>query len=193
MSDPVKLRVRFRPDPDSSEDRSDESSEDSSEDSGAYADEAGLDHEELAAQPVEGDTYRLESSSFFVPLAAGDVVRAARDADGELQLVDVVEPCDAVLTIFAPDPLASPDSVAALMDIWSVLGAGLSERGGPFVATVWPDTPMDAVAAQLNADQDSGRGEWILAAEPHERRREAQAEIDFELPEPGAASGSGGS
>ena len=159
MSDPVKLRVRFRSGPDGE----------------------ALDHEELAARPVAGDTYRLEGSSFFVPLAAGDVVRTATDGDGELQVVDVVDPCDAVLTIFAPDPLASPDSIAALMDIWSVLGAGLSERGGPFVATVWPDTPMDAVAAQLNADQDAGRGEWILAAEPHERRREAQDEIDFEV------------
>ena len=98
---------------------------------------------------------------------------------GALQVVDVVEPTDAVLTIFAPDPTASPGSVAALMDIWSVLGAGLSERGGPFVATVWPGLPMDAVAAQLNADQEAGRGEWILAAEPQERRREAQLEIDF--------------
>jgi hypothetical protein len=42
--------------------------------------------------------------------------------------------------------------------------------------------PMDAVAAQLNADQAAGRGQWILAAEPHERRREAQDEIDFQLP-----------
>jgi hypothetical protein len=40
--------------------------------------------------------------------------------------------------------------------------------------------PMDAIAAQLNADQEAGRGEWILAAEPHERTREAQDEIDFE-------------
>ena len=39
---------------------------------------------------------------------------------------------------------------------------------------------MDAVAAQLNADQAAGRGEWILAAEPHERTREAQDEIDFD-------------
>jgi hypothetical protein len=166
VSDPVRLRLRFLPG-----------------DVEEYDDEAGLDHEQVAATPVDetAGTYRLEGSSFFVPLAAGDLVRAAAGPDGELQVVDVVEPCDAVLTIFAPDPLASPESVAALMDIWSVLGAGLSERGGPFVATVWPDTPMDAVAAQLNADQDAGRGEWILAAEPEERRREAQQEIDFEL------------
>jgi hypothetical protein len=93
-----------------------------------------------------------------------------------------VAPCDGVLTIFAPDAAGSPDAVAALMNVWKMLGAGWTEHGGPFLATVWPDTPMDAVAAQLNADQAAGRGEWILAAEPHERRREAQDEIDFELP-----------
>ena len=176
MSQRVRLRVRFVSDPAG----------------GAPGDEGGdtttddqppLDHEDVWATVVDGDagTYRLENNSFFVPLAAGDVVRATPDGAGGLQVVDVVEPCDGVLTIFAPDPQAPPESVAALMDIWAVLGAGWSDRGGPFVATIWPDTPMDAVAAQLNADQAAGRGEWILAAEPHERRREAQHEIDFEL------------
>ena len=96
----------------------------------------------------------------------------------------MVEPCDGVLTIFAPDAAAAPDVLAALMDVWRMQGAGWTEHGGPFLATVWPDTPMDAVASQLNADQAAGRGEWILAAEPHERRREAQDEIDFEIAEP---------
>jgi hypothetical protein len=173
VSDPVRLRVRFahadaagaaddptaEPDPDSS-----------------------FDHEDVLGLAVEpAGTYRLESSSFFVPLAAGDLVRAAEDANGRLQVVDVVEPCDAVLTIFAPDAGASPEAVTGLMHVWEATGAARSERGGPFVATVWPDMPMDAVAAQLNADQEAGRGEWILAAEPYERRREQQDEIDFEL------------
>jgi Domain of unknown function (DUF4265) len=144
-------------------------------------DEEGLSHEQLWAVPLEPGTFRLDSSSFAVPLAAGDVVRAAPDAAGRLQVVDVVEPCDGVLTIFAPDADAAPGSVDALLDVWALQGAGHSEVAGPFLATVWPGTPMDAVAAQLNADQAAGRGEWILAAEPHERRREAQDEIDFAL------------
>jgi hypothetical protein len=145
-------------------------------------DDSTFDHEEVVGVAVDDEgTYRLETSSFFVPLAAGDLVRAAAGADGELQVVDVVEPCDGVLTIFAPDAQASPEAITALMRIWEATGARQSERGGPFVATVWPDMPMDAIAAQLNADQEAGRGEWILAAEPHERRREAQDEIDFEL------------
>jgi hypothetical protein len=140
-----------------------------------------FDHEDVVGVAVDDEgTYRLETSSFFVPLAAGDLVRAAPDASGQLQVVDVVEPCDAVLTIFAPDAAASPEAITALMRVWEATGAGQSERGGPFVATVWPDMPMDAIAAQLNADQEAGRGEWILAAEPHERTREAQDEIDFE-------------
>lgn len=181
MSDPVRLRVRLVPadltdlvDPTSPVEPIEPVEPEEPADD--------LDHDEVSAVAVEPEgTYRLESSSFFVPLAAGDLVRAAADAAGRLQVVDIVEPCDAVLTIFAPDPDASPEAIAGLMRIWEATGARRSERGGPFVATVWPDMPMDAVAAQLNADQAAGRGEWILAAEPHERRREAQDEIDFEL------------
>ncbi|MDX6374103.1 MAG: hypothetical protein QOD98_3091 [Nocardioidaceae bacterium] len=186
MSDPVHLRVRFihneggtaaLPDPDLDEVVA------QAEAMGAGEQESSFDHEDVIGVAVEPQgTYRLESSSFFVPLAAGDLVRAAEDARGQLQVIDVVEPCDAVLTIFAPDAEASPETITALMRIWEATGAGRSERGGPFVATVWPDMPMDAIAAQLNADQAAGRGEWILAAEPHERRREAQDEIDFEIP-----------
>jgi hypothetical protein len=169
VSDPTRLRVRFAV-ADSAEQAADEDPDNS------------FNHEDVVGVAIDDHgTYRLESSSFFVPLAAGDVVRAAADAGGELQVVDVVEPCDAVLTIFAPDASASPEAITGLMRIWEATGAGRSERGGPFVATVWPDMPMDAVAAQLNADQAAGRGEWILAAEPHERRRDAQDEIDFEL------------
>lgn len=165
MTERVRLRVRFASAGD------------------APDDDEGLSHEQLWATEVDagGGTYRLESNSFSVPLAAGDLVRAGSDAAGRLQVVDVLEPCDGVLTIFAPDASAAPDAVAALMDVWRLQGAGWTELGGPFLATVWPGTPMDAVAAQLNADQAAGRGEWILAAEPHERRREAQDEIAFEI------------
>jgi hypothetical protein len=169
VSDPVRLRVQF-------------TRRDTPEAVGDDLDAGPSDHEDLVGVPVDAEgTFRLESSSFFVPLAAGDLVRAAADATDQLQVVDVVEPYDAVLTIFAPDASASPEAIAGLMRIWEATGAGHSERGGPFVATVWPGMPMDAIAAQLNADQAAGRGEWILAAEPHERRREAQDEIAFEL------------
>jgi hypothetical protein len=169
VSDPTTLRLRF-------------AHADPLDPAGAEDPDSSFDHEDVTGTAVEPEgTYRLESSSFFVPLAAGDLVRAAEDAAGQLQVIDVVEPCDAVLTIFAPDANASPEAITGLMRVWEATGAGRSERGGPFVATVWPDMPMDAVAAQLNADQEAGRGEWILAAEPHERRRDNQDEIDFGL------------
>ncbi len=170
MSDPTRLRVRFAP------------ALDEDQQAGQQPEASSSAYEDVVAVAVDSDgTFRLESSTFFVPLAAGDLVSAAADATDQLQVVDVVEPCDAVLTIFAPDANASPEAIAGLMRIWEATGAGHSERGGPFVATVWPGMPMDAIAAQLNADEAAGRGEWILAAEPHERRREAQDEIDFEL------------
>ena len=99
---------------------------------------ASAGDEQLWATAVDagGGTYRLESNSFSVPLAAGDLVRADSDAAGRLQVVDVVEPCDGVLTIFAPDATAAPDAVTALMDVWRMQGAGWTEHGGPFLATV---------------------------------------------------------
>ena len=114
-----------------------------------------------------GDAHRLTQSALGAPLAAGDLVRC----DAQLNVVDVVEPADAVLTVFATDPALDVDSLVAF---WVATGAGETRREGPFLVTTWPGVPMDAVAQQLNADEDAGRGEWILAAEPHERRREAQ-------------------
>jgi hypothetical protein len=184
MSDPTRLRVRLVRDGSQDAPEADDLAETSATLDGEQmaAAESSPDHEDVIGVAVDAQgTYRLETSSFSVPLAAGDLVRAEEDSTGALQVVDVVEPRAAVLTIFAPDAQASPEAITGLMRVWEATGAGRSERGGPFVATVWPDMPMDAVAAQLNVDEAAGRGEWILAAEPHERRREAQDEIDFEL------------
>ena len=64
--------------------------------------------EKLWARPVDagpdGGTYALQTSSFLVPLAALDVVRAERNAEGDLQVVDVVTPSDAVWTAFLTRP-----------------------------------------------------------------------------------------
>src|SRR5512134_3634622 len=77
--DHVKLRLRFK------------ESEDLPEAEGMWA------------QPVDahdgGGTYRLANTSFFVALATGDTVRAALDGHGALQIVDIVAPCDRVLTV----------------------------------------------------------------------------------------------
>jgi hypothetical protein len=135
--------------------------------------------ETVYAEPAGAGTaaYRLTQSALTAPLAAGDLVACAQDTSGALQVVDVVEPADAVLTVFA----AAPDHAEALVALWTATGAGTTRREGPVLVTTWPGVPMDAVAQQLNGDEDAGRGEWLLAAEPHERVRAAQQDVDFAL------------
>ena len=64
--------------------------------------------ESLWAEPVEADhgggSYRLQNSSFVVPLAAGDVVRAERAGDGELQVTGLVSASGSVLTVVGAPP-----------------------------------------------------------------------------------------
>src|SRR6185295_220731 len=85
----VKVRVRYRPTPDMPA------------------------RESLAAAPVEagpnGGTYRLQNSSFVVPLAAGDVVRAELAGDGELQLTGLVSASPSILTVVGAPPGAELD------------------------------------------------------------------------------------
>jgi hypothetical protein len=126
--------------------------------------------ESLPAAPLPDGRFRLLLSASLVPLARGDVVTCV---DG---YVADVAPGDAVLTVFQPSPDAD---LAALTAFWEATGAGVTTEAGPFLVTDWPSAPMDAVAQQLNADEDAGRGTWILAAEASERRREAQEEVDF--------------
>jgi hypothetical protein len=129
--------------------------------------------ETLPAQLRGDGRYRLKASSLLAPLAAGDLVTCENGADGAR--VVAVDPGEAVLTVF--QPYAGTD-VAALVAFWQATGAG-ETRGEELLVTAWPAVPMDAVAQQLNADEDAGKGAWILAAEPHERRTEAQADLDL--------------
>jgi hypothetical protein len=127
--------------------------------------------ETLPARPLGDGRYALLTSSLLAPLAHGDVVTCA----GDPPRVTGVDPCDCVLTVF--QPYAGTD-VAALVAFWQATGAGPT-RGEELLVTAWPAVPMDAVAQQLNGDEDAGKGAWILAAEPHERRTEAQTELDL--------------
>jgi hypothetical protein len=133
--------------------------------------------EPLRAVALGEGRFRLAQSSMMVPLACGDEVTCvpSPDRDGRLEVVDV-HPADAVLTVFQAAEGADVDT---LVRLWQATGAGPTERGGTVLVTVWPDVPMDAVAQQLNGDEDRGTGTWILAAERHERMRAAQSEIDF--------------
>ena len=63
--------------------------------------------EDLWAEPVNtydgGGVYRLVSTSTVVPLGFDDIVCAAVDGVGRLQVVDVVETSDRVLTVTGHD------------------------------------------------------------------------------------------
>jgi hypothetical protein len=133
--------------------------------------------EQLTAEPLGQNRFRLVASSFLVPLAHGDLVMC-HDEAGAKRVVGVL-PCDAVLTVFQPAEGTDHAGLDALVALWEATGAGATQGGGPFLVTTWPRVPLEAVAQQLNGDEDAGRGTWILAAEQHERSMEQQGEIDF--------------
>ncbi len=66
--------------------------------------------------------YRLQNHAFFVALAAGDVVRAEPDGSGVLQVVDIVRPSEAVLTLVGRVWDAAMD-LEAVMERWQGAGA----------------------------------------------------------------------
>ena len=82
--------------------------------------------ESLWAEPVEADqgggSYRLRNSSFVVPLAAGDVVRAEQAGDGELQVTGLVGASGWVLTMVGAPPGAELD-LQPVVEAWSAGGA----------------------------------------------------------------------
>lgn len=156
----VKLRIRLRP-----------------------GDDVPLG-EWLWATPLDanegGGTYELGNCAFFTPMAAGDIVRAERDADGCLQVVDVVEPSDGILTgVQVADGLGELAKEAG--DAWRDHGAIWSEGGDGLLMTIWKagvgwDEIEEAVAPYV------ARGlVWLGGAEPGQRGRDCHPDVDFEL------------
>ena len=98
------------------------------------------DTEDLWAEPVDahdgGGTYRLLNTSFVVPLGAGDTVRAAIDGRGRLQIVDIVRPCDRVLTVTGHEDSVSTEDLQRLWDktVRKAIQAGVPEAG-----CLWPN------------------------------------------------------
>ena len=156
----VKLRIRLRP-----------------------GDDVPLG-EWLWATPLDanegGGTYELGNCAFFTPMAAGDIVRAELDADGCLQVVDVVEPSDGILTgVQVADGLGELAKEAG--DAWRDHGAIWSEGGDGLLMTIWKagvgwDEIEEAVAPYV------ARGlVWLGGAEPGQRGRGCHPDVDFEL------------
>lgn len=142
--------------------------------------------EHLWARPVsagpDGGTYALQTSSFLVPLAALDVVAAERNAEGDLQVVDIVTPSDAVWTAFLTRPGTDDAVLRALGDRWHEAGAAWTERSGAAaLVSTWPGLDAPEVIAAMVADVRAGHGNLVAVVTPQHRRRGFQLDIDFDL------------
>lgn len=153
----------------------------------------------LWARPVDhdlgeargGDTFALQTSSFLVPLAALDVVRARTNAEGDLQVVDVVAPSDAVWTAFLTRPGASDPTLRRMADRWHEAGAAWTERSGAAaLVSTWPGLAVPDVIAAVAPDVRAGHGNLVAVVTPQHRRRGFQLDIDFDLVA-GAPTGAG--
>lgn len=161
--DHVKLRLRFK------------ESEDLPEAEGMWA------------QPVDahdgGGTYRLANTSFFVALATGDTVRAALDGHGALQIVDIVAPCDRVLTVTEHTDGVPDQEVQRIADAWTEGTDGWTEGTNGLLYTIWPEgMGLEEVSDVLQ--RSIGRSPawtWHATALPADRVRGQHTEIDFEL------------
>ncbi|HEY7720826.1 MAG TPA: hypothetical protein VIB11_03220 [Pedococcus sp.] len=161
--DYVKLRLRFR------------ESDDLPEAEGMWA------------EPVHahdgGGTYRLANSSFFVPLATGDTVRAAVDGHGSLQIVDIVAPCDRVLTVTEHTDQVTDEEVQRIADAWTEGTDGWTEGTNGLLYTIWPEgMGLEQISDVLRRSIGRSRAwTWHATALPADRVREQHSEIDFDL------------
>lgn len=161
----VKIRIRLKPD-------------DSLPD-------GGIEGESMWARPVRandgGGTFELRNTSWHVPLAVRDVVRAELDADGFLQVTDVVCPGPFVMSWAV---CRSEADAKALGDRWLDHGSNWSEGMNGVLATVWNEgVTKDHVQQVLDADLRAGFLTWTKVIEPDERVGSAQDLIEFALDE----------
>lgn len=138
--------------------------------------------EGLWARRLEGNSgggiYELENSSFYVPLAVGDVVRAQLDADGYLQVSGWVRPGPHVLTTVALD--LSRCDVEAVTARWTDQGAEWSEGSDGVVLTIWKLDERQ-VAGILDADVAGGYARWVGMSVPAARGRHALRDVDLRI------------
>ena len=140
--------------------------------------------EELWATPVEagegGGTYRLANSSYMVPLAAGDVVRAELNADNVLQVTGLVGPSRMIMTVLAAPP-GSAMNLEPVVAVWSKSGAYWTEGRSGMLVTVWAEwIDLPAIAEVVQPAVDAGV-EWLATAPPEVRVADNMTEVDFEL------------
>ena len=118
---------------------------------------------------VGASTYRLQNHAFLVALAAGDLVRAEPDGSGVLEVVDIVQPVDAVLTLVGRVWDATAD-LDAVMARWQEAGARWSEGAAGAVATVWAEgMSPQAVIEVMRPDLEAGSFELLEVSLPEHR------------------------
>ena len=131
----------------------------------------------LWAVPVHahdgGGTFELHNTSFYVPLAVRDVVRAELDADGMLQVTDVVCPGPFVMSWAV---CRVTEEAALIGDAWLERGAHWSEGTNGVLATVWEEG-VDArrVSEVLAGEVGDGRLVEARVIPPDARTAEAQS------------------
>jgi hypothetical protein len=165
----VKVRVRFR------------------------SELGGPDSESLWAEPVDADgfggTYRLAGTGFVATLAVDDLVRAARDRDGLLRLVDVVQPADRCVTgLMIEGPTVSREATNLLVAQLHAHGAEVSESAGAgFVVSTWIEGMSEErvrAAVPLAVASVPGQDDVLVTLVdcfgPADRTRERLDDIDFE-------------
>jgi hypothetical protein len=140
------------------------------------------------ARPVDahdgGGIYELLNTSFYVPLAVRDLVRAEPDGDGMMQVTGIACPGPFVMSWAV---CASPDrtDAAAVADRWLAQGASWSEAMSGMIATVWDEgVTRQQVERVLGQDLRAGHLTWWWPIEPDERLGDAQETIDFTLEGP---------
>jgi hypothetical protein len=140
--------------------------------------------ESLWAEPLEahpgGGSYRLQNSSFVVPLAAGDVVRAEQAGDGELQVTGLVSTSGSVLTVVGAPPGAELD-LQPVVEAWSAGGALWTETNNGLLVTVWPEhMRLEVIESVIQPTLPAGLI-WLATAFPSVRVAENMPEVEFEL------------
>ena len=157
----VKLRIRFRPSDDLP---------------------AG---EFLWATPLDahdgGGRYELGNCAYGAWLAPGDLVRAEVDGDGNLQVVDILEPGDGILTAgrFTEEHAEVARSAG---DAWRAHGAAWSEGAYGVLKTIWTSgVGWDEIEAAVAPYVERGALEWLGGAAPEDRARHCHPDVDFEL------------
>lgn len=139
----------------------------------------------LWASPVETHdaegTFVLRNHAFHTRLAAGDLVRARRDSNGAMHVVDVERPAPAIMTLVGR-VWDTGLRIDAVLERWAAQGARFTEGRAGALATLWGEgMSPEAVLEVMQPELDAGTLELLAIVPPELRTREALGgEIDFD-------------